>query len=414
MARPVPDAIRAGSGDGTMARITLGSGSQRVVFEHDGRRDTIADFKSRYFKSTLDEAQEVPPNPDIPGISGTGTGVLNFAGTEFDFELEIEGIDLAGGPGPDDMTDMHIHGAAAGDTGPVIFDFRNDDETDVDAAAGTVGGSWDANEPDALDLTEESLEALLAEETYFNIHTNRDGAGFIRGQILRDGGANDRIDLTELNIGSFETVRTITRTVGGDAALTVRLDGEESSLRLDGVAEGDLRPSHFVFAGADSERIAGTDGGDDLFGAGGSDRISGGDGNDRLFGEDGRDVLLGDGGRDTLVGGAGLDRMDGGGGDDRFVFQDLSDSTVADSDVVLNFRGGDRIVLSGIDAEEGTAGNQAFTVVEGGFDAEGQLRVRELGGGESLVLLNVEGSGGTDARIRVETGRELSDVDFVL
>ena len=136
-----------------MARIELGSGRQTFLLERTGGSDRITDFRAQYFEATLDEAQEVPPNPDIAGISGTGVGALNFARSEFDFHLEIEGIDLAGGGAPDDMTDMHIHGAAAGDTGPVIFDFRTDAETDVAAGAGTVDGSWDKNEPAALDLT---------------------------------------------------------------------------------------------------------------------------------------------------------------------------------------------------------------------------------------------------------------------
>ena len=126
-----------------MARIELGSGGRRSGSNAPAGADRITDFRAQYFEATLDEAQEVPPNPDIAGISGTGVGALNFARSEFDFHLEIEGIDLAGGGAPDDMTDMHIHGAAAGDTGPVIFDFRNDAETDIAAGAGTVDGSWD-------------------------------------------------------------------------------------------------------------------------------------------------------------------------------------------------------------------------------------------------------------------------------
>ena len=88
---------------------------------------------------------------------------------------------------PDDMTDMHIHGAPEGETGDVIFDFsQDDDETEIDADAGTVTGSWDVDEADgAATLTDEDVAALLAEETYFNVHTNRDSSGFIRGQILR-------------------------------------------------------------------------------------------------------------------------------------------------------------------------------------------------------------------------------------
>ena len=47
-------------------------------------------------------------------------------------------------------------------------------------AAGTITGGWDVEEEDASDMTPDSLADLLAGDTYFNIHTNRDTSGFIR------------------------------------------------------------------------------------------------------------------------------------------------------------------------------------------------------------------------------------------
>ena len=77
-------------------RTGVGYG-RRSCSNAPARPTRIRDFRSLYFDSTLDEAQEVPPNADIAGIDGTGTGALNFARTRFEFPLEIEGIDLAGG-----------------------------------------------------------------------------------------------------------------------------------------------------------------------------------------------------------------------------------------------------------------------------------------------------------------------------
>ena len=70
-----------------MANVTLGAGRQDFVFERNGDTDTIRDFRSLYFEAALDEAQEVPPNSDIAGIDGTGTGALNFDRTRFEFTL---------------------------------------------------------------------------------------------------------------------------------------------------------------------------------------------------------------------------------------------------------------------------------------------------------------------------------------
>ena len=78
-------------------RISRSTPAVRIsCFERDGQSDRITDFRSVYFEATLDEAQEVPPNTDLAGIDGTGTGVLNFARDGFEFSLDINGIDLDG------------------------------------------------------------------------------------------------------------------------------------------------------------------------------------------------------------------------------------------------------------------------------------------------------------------------------
>jgi Ca2+-binding RTX toxin-like protein len=416
-----------------MARITLGSGNQVHVLERDGSDDRIVDFRSLYFESTLDEAQEVPPNDDDADIEGTGTGVLNFDRDRFEFSLDIDGIDLEGGDDPDDMTDAHIHGGAEGEAGPIIFHFLNDSETEVDDDAGTITGGWDRDEADAgaEDMSAANVRALRAEETYFNIHTNLDTSGFIRGQILRDGGARDRVDLTELNIGSLATLEAITNRAG---VIRSFLDGEETTLRL-GIAERDLRASHFVFAEDAEDDIDGTANRDDLFGAGGDDTINGRGGNDRLFGEDGADTLLGGGGDDGLHGGRGADEMTGGAGDDRFsggrgademtggagedrfVLSRVRETgdTAATADLITDFAVGEDVLrLRAIDARPDEDGNQAFEFVgDDPFDAPGQVRVAHVRG-DTFVSLNTVGEDGREALVRLEGELDLTDGDFLL
>ncbi len=81
-------------------------------------------------------------------------------------------------------------------------------------------------------------------------------------------------------------------------------------------------------------------------------------------------TLEGRAGNDTLDGGVGVDTLMGGAGNDTFVFRSTADSgvTLGNWDVITDFLSGtDRIDLSGIDANEGVAGNQAFaSLVVGG------------------------------------------------
>ena len=266
-------------------------------------------------------------------------------------------------------------------------------------------------------MTPTNLADLLAGDTYFNIHTNRDPSGFIRGQILRDGSAADRIDLTELNIGSFSTLAAITSNRGGDALIRTFLAGEESALRLDGIAKSDLRPGHFVFAGDEAETIAGTSSRDDLFGAGAADRLNGRGGDDRMFGEDGADTLLGRSGRDALVGGLDRDLMAGGAAADRFVFSDVDETgaSARTADRITDFVAGlDLLVLAGIDAREGRPGNQAFSFIgDQDFNRAGQVRVTEVGG-DTIVELNTAGTDDAEAMIRLRGSIVLTEDSLVL
>ena len=125
--------------------------------------------------------------------------------------------------------------------------------------------------------------------------------------------------------------------------------------------------------GGDDDRIGGRggndvldggDGNDVLDGGAGADLLQAGVGNDILFGSDGDDTLQGMAGNDELGRGAGKDTMLGGSGADRFVFQSVGEATPSAGlrDVIADFShaDGDKIDLSGIDANVNLAGDQAF------------------------------------------------------
>ena len=186
--------------------------------------------------------------------------------------------------------------------------------------------------------------------------------------------------------------------VGSDAAVEIHLGHETAS---GGHAAGD------VISGF--ENVVGSAHGDRLIG---SAQVN------LLDGRDGDDLLLGNNGNDTLIGGQGRDVLHGGNHADTFVYRALSDSGVlyAGRDRIQDFLSGTDVVdLSAIDADTGTAGDQAFTLVDGAFTgAAGQLRIWEAGG-LTFIEGDVDGNGHADFRIELlGTGLGIGAGDFVL
>ncbi|MBN4000343.1 hypothetical protein [Nostoc sp. LPT] len=139
----------------------------------------------------------------------------------------------------------------------------------------------------------------------------------------------------------------------------------------------DLFSFYIINGGAGNDLVFGNDNLDVLIG----DDFDGVAGNDYLVGFGDNDALYGVGGNDTLIGGTGTDTLYGGTGNDVFGFDSVSDSQPGLlRDIIKDFVGngnlpGDRIDLSGIDANTNIAGDQAFTYIgSGAFTAAGQIR----------------------------------------
>lgn len=159
-----------------------------------------------------------------------------------------------------------------------------------------------------------------------------------------------------------------------------------------------------LFGNQGDNILTGNSGNDKLFGRGSDDILRGGGGSDKLFGGNGADLLRGDSGRDEMT---------GGGGDDLFVFLRAAHGGVRER--IHDFtQGDDLIVLSTIDANSNLAGNQAFSFIgDSPFTAAGQLRAI-TGGGDTLLLGDVDGDGQTDFRVFLTGEMVLSVSDIVL
>ena len=171
--------------------------------------------------------------------------------------------------------------------------------------------------------------------------------------------------------------------------------------------------------GTGSDKLYGGAGKDDLSGGFGNDKLYGGDGNDLLKGGAGNDRLYGDAGNDTLYGGVGADKLYGGAGADTFVFLSADESTVGKSgrDVIYGFNSkqGDRIDLSGFDANVKVDGTQAFTFIG---ESKPTGKAGELGytysKGSTLVYGDLDGDAKADFIIRVDGVHHLTASDFLL
>ena len=176
-------------------------------------------------------------------------------------------------------------------------------------------------------------------------------------------------------------------------------------------------------AGADSIVAIGSH--DAINGAGGNDTILGANGNDTLTGGSGNDLLRGQTGSDLLRGSAGADVLIGGTGNDVFDFNIASESAPGSRDIIragdsaTAFQGagtadGDRIDLSGIDANVNVSGDQAF--IWGGSGA-GHLSVTNSGT-TTVVHGNIDGDAAFEFELVIEDSGVLASAyraaDFIL
>ena len=167
--------------------------------------------------------------------------------------------------------------------------------------------------------------------------------------------------------------------------------------------------------GNDNDNVMrGNDGTNTLSGLQGDDTLVGGFGNDTLLGGLGDDTLRGERGADTLQGGGETDILIGGLNNDVFDFNTAGHSTQGSRDTIRAGDGadafedagaaqGDRIDVSGIDADTGSGGNDVFTF--GGF---GGLGVGTLSliedGGITIVRGNTTAGGGFEFEVAIEDG----------
>lgn len=314
-------------------------------------------------------------SPDVAALAGGGAVVVWFT----------SGPEIPQGGGNPGFGPAEIRGRVIGADGqPVGADFAvNDTPLEFNYAYPKV--------------------AALPDRRVFVVWHSGDGGdgdwGTLRGRVLGADGQPVAADFVINSTGMNNQSSPV---------LDVRADGQVliSWSSDDGGALGAQTRAcvvNLVLGDGGAETLAGAAGQDVIMGFGGQDMLRGAAGLDQVMGGLGRDMLFGGRGSDVLAGGSGADVLRGGAGADMFVFAAADRGA---GDTITDFGRGDVIDLSGLDANAGLRGDQAFTFVGGAaFSAAGQLR---YAGGS--LWAEMDGDGRADLRIVVQGNVGVDDL----
>jgi Ca2+-binding RTX toxin-like protein len=268
-------------------------------------------------------------------------------------------------------------------------------------------GTTDYLSSEAIYLTGNEFAQEMIANNGNNSLSGEGGNDFLVGLLgadMLDGGSG--LDVTEGGGGDdihyVDNVGDVVRENAGEGWDAVYAS---SSYTLPTGAEVELLGTR-NYLSTEGAALAGNEFNNAIVGNHGSNLLTGGAGSDHLSGLDGAD---------TLDGGAGQDFLSGGAGADTYRFAAASNSAPGAGDTVLDFTSGtDKIDLSLIDANTGTANEDAFTSVgSAAFSGKaGELRW-DSAGAQTFVYGDVNGDGVADFQIVVNTAA-ITSGDFIL
>lgn len=179
------------------------------------------------FTTSLDPAQEVATL--VPVSSASGIGSLQLSGGpgtwSLAYDLTVDGLDWGnlfdGTPRTldtdDDVSGFHIHNAARGANGSVVYGiFGPDHDNDNDVLLSLLGptearisGAWGpldgASAGNLQGFVDDLINAPIGGDVplYFNVHTPAYPAGEIRGQIVAAAPEPGAIALLTIGLAAF-------------------------------------------------------------------------------------------------------------------------------------------------------------------------------------------------------------------
>ena len=252
------------------------------------------------------------------------------------------------------------------------------------------------------------------------------------GANMTTNSGDDTYELTDLQAsgqgytaiwdtgGTDEIVNT------GSAGRTL-IDLRDATLEYEEGGGGYISAPEFVSggftiaAGVIIENATGGDNTDYLIGNEFANTLTGNGGTDFLIGFEGDDVLDAGDGDDWIWSGMGADIIIGGAGADLFEFRRTKESGTAegDRDIIQDFEVGlDLVMLTFMDGDTSTGGNQAMTYI-GGLDFSGtgigEVRVlMEAGWTYNLAFIDLDGDSNADMAFEIHTTDMVTESDFLL
>ncbi|HEX8645012.1 MAG TPA: calcium-binding protein [Allosphingosinicella sp.] len=415
--------LRGNAGDNI---VTSENGAHTDIFRmQDGGNDSASGFGGRdifYFGSafTADDAVDGGGNADIVGLQG----------------------DYSGGVSIGSITNLGNLGSIS------LFSSTNNAYGGADATLNSYAlVAADANVAAGEVLKVNGTSLAAGESFAFDGSLETDGRFWMYG-----GKGTDTLtggDQGDFFIFAHDGRFAAGDTVNGGGGYDVVLLRGDYVLDFNGVGfDGALSSveSLTVLSYSDTQYAGGGDGefdyqirwADALLGAGQTITINGSrltaneslafdgsletDGIFRVFGGAGSDAIDTGSGADLIAGGLGSDRLNGGAGGDAFRYYQSDESTLGAPDEIEHFEtGADRVDLSRIDANEHTAGDDAFRYIgTSSFSAQGAGSAGELrivagpGPGEWAVEGDTDGDGTADLYIQFTSTPMLASTDFFL
>ncbi len=174
-------------------------------------------------------------NPAVANRQETGVLNLYLKGTELHYDLTVK--DLAS---TDQLTMAHFHAGDPLTNGPVIFDFMP-----------TFNGNRASG---VINIRQSLVDSLMnsSNEIYFNVHSQQQPSGLIRGQVN-----SDIILAADLNLTGAQQIPAVTTTAMGMAALRLTTTGMlYSKVSVQNLESADMLSMSHIHQGGATENGA--------------------------------------------------------------------------------------------------------------------------------------------------------------